>query len=119
MVRRHSEKREKILEVLKNGHGAYSASMIHKKLHDIDLATIYRNLELFVAEGDIKKINLGSGESLYEFAIEHHHHAVCSDCNKVIHFAAPENKIRKILNLKDFDPDTIEITIKGRCRHNK
>lgn len=117
MVRRHSQKREKILETLKRSHNALSAAALHKKLPGMDLTTVYRNLEIFVEDGVVKKLNLGGEEALYEYTEEAHHHAVCTDCDRVLHFTAPEKEIKALLGLKDFDADSIEITVRGTCRH--
>lgn len=117
MQRRRSQKREQILETLKRTHSALSASALHKKLPKMDLTTIYRNLELFVEDGLVKKLNLGGDEAFYEYAEEAHHHAVCTDCDRVIHFTAPEEKVKALLGLKDFNADSIEITVRGTCRH--
>ena len=83
----------------------------------MDLTTVYRNLEIFVEDGVVKKLNLGGEEALYEYTEEAHHHAVCTDCDRVLHFTAPEKEIKALLGLKDFDADSIEITVRGTCRH--
>ncbi len=119
MILRLTEKRKKILEVLKSSHSALSAKDIHAKLPDIDLVTIYRNLDLFVKEKLIHEVHLGGGEAQYEYQHEPHHHAICSDCHKVIHFTAPDEKIKKLLGLSDFDVDEIEVTVRGLCRKKK
>lgn len=108
-------KRHKILEVLKQHHGTLSASDINNKLPEIDLVTIYRNLDLFVKEKMIKKINLGTEEAQYEYQHEPHHHAVCTDCNKVHHFTASDEKIKKLLEIENFKVDEIEVTVRGVC----
>ena len=114
---RLTSKRKDILAVLKAHHGALSAAAIHQALPTVDLATIYRNLDLFVKEKLIKKINLDTGEAQYEFQHEPHHHAVCTKCHKVLHFTAPDAKIKKLLGLSDFEVDELEVTVKGLCRH--
>lgn len=119
MNRRHSKKREQILSVLKKEHGALSASDIHAKLPDLDLTTIYRNLDLFVSEGEVKKLQLGSKEAQYEYAREPHHHAVCTECERVIHFTAPDDKIKQLLGIKEFQVDALEVTVRGICKHKK
>lgn len=119
MVLKLTEKRKQILAVLKNTHGTLSASDIHAHVPDIDLVTIYRNLELFVAEKLIKQVYLGTDEAQYEYQSEPHHHAVCTDCDKVIHFTAPEEKIKKLLALEGFQVDEIEVTVRGVCGHKK
>lgn len=111
-----TKKRQLILDVLKGHHTALSANDIHKKIPQIDLVTIYRNVDLFTKEKLIKQIHLGAGESQYEYQHEPHHHAVCTDCEKIIHFTAPDAKIKKLLGLEDFEVDEIEVTVRGICK---
>jgi Fe2+ or Zn2+ uptake regulation protein len=110
-----TKKRQQILDVLKNHPGTLSAAEISHKLPDTDLVTIYRNLDLFTKEKMIKKIHLNSDEAHYEFQHEPHHHAICGDCKRVIHFTAKEDKIKKLLALEGFDIDEIEVTVRGSC----
>lgn len=113
--RRHSKKREAILVALQNHHGALSAADIHGLVPEIDLVTVYRNLEVFVADKLVRKLHLGQGtEAVYEYAKEAHHHAICADCDEVIHFTAPNKKIIELLGLKDFEVDELEVIVKGR-----
>lgn len=116
MTLRLTQKRQQILDVLKKQHGTLSASDIHTCLPEIDLVTIYRNLDLFVKEKLIKQVHLGGGEAQYEYQNEPHHHAVCTNCEKVIHFTAPDEKIKKLLGLEDFKVDEIEVTVRGLCK---
>ena len=117
MKKRHSKKREQILAVLQSAATALSAAAVHERLPAIDQATIYRNLDLFVQEGLIKKLHFGGAESLYEFQGHPHHHAVCTDCERVIHFTAPDEKIKKLLGLTDFTVTELELTVRGTCTH--
>ncbi len=119
MNKRHSKKRDQILNVLKKEQGALSASNIHAKLPALDITTIYRNLEVFVNDGEVKKLLLNGKEALYEYQENHHHHAVCTDCDKVIHFVAPDEKIKKLLGLTNFQVNELEVTVKGICNHKK
>jgi len=119
MTKRHSKKRELIRGVLESSHAALSASEIHAQLREVDLVTIYRNLELFVGEGTVKKLHLGGTEALYEFERHPHHHAVCTDCSKIIHFTAPDSKIKELLGLTDFNVEELELTVRGTCKHLK
>ena len=119
MALRITQKRQQILDVLKKQHDTLSVAQIHAKLPEIDIVTIYRNLDLFVKEKLIKQIHLGTDEAQYEYQHESHHHAVCTDCEKVIHFTAPDAEIRKLLGLADFQVDEIEVTVRGICNHKK
>ena len=115
MTIRLTEKRTLILNTLKAQPKALSAADIHRLLPDIDLVTIYRNLDIFAKEKLIKRVALGTDEALYEYQKEPHHHAVCTDCEKVIHFKAPDKKIIKLLGLEGFEVDELEVTVRGKC----
>ena len=116
MVQRFSKKREQVLDMLKKTGGALSATELHAKLPSLDLTTIYRNLDGFVASGEVKKFNLKGKEVAYEYQEQPHHHAVCVECERVIHFTAPDEKIKKLLGIKDFMVDELEVTVRGICK---
>lgn len=109
-------KRQAIYDCLKNHHGTLTAKQVKTQLPDIDLVTIYRSLELFVQEGLITQVNLGGGETQYEFQSEPHHHAVCTDCDKVIHFTIDQKKLNKLIP-DGFTADEVELVVRGRCGH--
>ncbi len=111
-----TQKRKQILDYLQKHKGTISAQEISKALPTVDLATVYRNLELFVQEKVIKKHQFDGREAQYEYTEHDHHHAICTDCDKVLHFDAPKEKILKLLELKGFNPDDIEIIVRGRCK---
>ena len=119
MKTRSTKQRKAILEVLKNQKTALSAAEIHTLVPDIDLATVYRNLEYFTKEKMIKKLQLGTQEARFEFQHEPHHHAICSECDRIIHFTAPDKKIKKLLGLQNFTVDELEVTVRGVCTHNR
>lgn len=116
---RLTDKRKQLLAVLTKHHGALSAAEIHTRLPDIDLVTIYRNLELFTREKLIKQLHLGTDEARYEYQNEPHHHAICTDCEQVVHFTVPDKKIKQLLGLKNFTIDDIEVTVRGTCDHQQ
>lgn len=111
-----TEKRKQILDVLKAHKGALSAAELSAKLPGIDLVTIYRNLDLFVKEKLIKRVSLSETETQYEYQREPHHHAICTDCERVIHFKAPDTKIIKLLGLEGFNIHELEVTVRGKCK---
>ena len=104
------------MEVLKTSKAPLSAAAIHEKLPAIDLVTIYRNLEMFAEDKIVKKFHFAGAEAHFEFQSEPHHHAICLDCDKVLHFKAPDKKIVKLLGLEDFEVDELEVTVRGKCK---
>lgn len=117
MKTRFSKKRQAILDVLKEQKVALSAAEVHALVPDIDLATVYRNLSRFADQGVIKRVQLNTHEAQFEYQAEPHHHAVCTTCERVIHFTAPDDKIKKLLGVKDFQIDELEVMVRGVCNH--
>ena len=118
MTMRLTKHRQVILDTLKSQHETLSASQLHALLPDIDKVTIYRSLELFVSEGLIKKLNLGGAEATFEYQSHPHHHAVCTNCDQVVHFTIPDQVIEKYLNLPNFVINDIEVVVHGTCAHS-
>ncbi len=114
---RLTKKRQAILDVLQQEKEALSAAEVHTKLPEMDLATVYRNLEYFTSEKVIKKLQLGASEARFEYQHEPHHHAICGTCERVRHFTAPDDQLKKILGIEDFDVDEIEVIVRGSCCH--
>lgn len=54
----------------------------------IDQVTVYRTIESFKKAGLVRELELGQGRPQYELADErnHHHHVVCTNCDKVQDF---------------------------------
>ena len=117
MKERFSAKRTKILNTLKKHNGALSAGELSSLLPEIDQATVYRNLEKFVTQEKVRKIQIGSNSALYEYGNDKHHHAVCGDCDEVIHFSVDPKKIEQIIDLKDFEVKDVEIIVRGNHKH--
>lgn len=112
-----TKKRQSILDVLQKHKAALSAAEVHAFVPEIDLATVYRNLEYFTNEKMIKKLQLGTQEARFEYQHEPHHHAICTECERVIHFTAPDEKIKALLGVQDFQVDELEVTVRGICKH--
>jgi len=113
---RLTKKRQLILDTLKTSKEAMTAKQLHAVLPEVDLVTIYRALDAFVAENMIARLTFGETEALFEYQSEPHHHAVCTDCDRVIHFSVKDSDLKKLLPLENFDISGVDLTIKGSCR---
>ena len=82
------KKRNAIYECLCNTDTHPSAEMIHGMLHqehpDISLATVYRNLAKFKAEGKIMSVVTVKGVERFDANTNPHVHFICSCCDAVI-----------------------------------
>ena len=74
--------RVSLLAALANVHKPISIKEIGKRVTAFDQSTLYRALETLVLAKLVKKVTVGSAESLYETLIgrRHHHHIVCTSC---------------------------------------
>lgn len=79
-----------VLEVLLHAKKPLSVTEIMHTLNtqQVDLATIYRNVEVLTLQGLIQEVRLSSEKALYEIGSRHHHHAVCTVCGKVVELEA-------------------------------
>jgi Fe2+ or Zn2+ uptake regulation protein len=109
-------KRKEIINMLKNIKNFTTARQLSNTLPHIDQATVYRTLDLLVKENLAKKFVFDGTESVYEHTHQDHHHAVCNDCEKVIHFNVSDKKVIDSLNIKDFDITSVELVVKGNCK---
>ena len=85
---RITPQREMIVEIIAHSDTHLTAEQIYAQLsqrtHAVNLATVYRTLELLVETGAISRIDLGQGQVSY--APQHHGahiHLVCRCCGAV------------------------------------
>lgn len=83
-------------------------------------ASIYRALEQLEQVGVLRRIEVARGVAGYERIApggEHHHHAICRDCGRMIPFedASLERAIDEVSGRMSFDAAEHEVTIRGRC----
>jgi len=84
-------------------------------------ASIYRALEQLEQLGLVQRIEVSRGTAGYERVDpggEHHHHAICRDCGRMIPFedARLERAIAGVGERMGFEAAEHEIVIRGRCR---
>lgn len=104
-------------------HGHVDAERILRAMKSkgmkISRATVYRNLELLVSCGLVKKYRLGHDRYLFEHLHpgQQHDHLVCEGCGRVVEFISPGIRAlqREICKAHDFDPDQHTLKISGRC----
>ena len=90
-----TEGREAILEFLASSENHVSAEDIYKAIHseypNVGLTTIYRTLDILEKMSLVYCFDFGDGRARYELAegpkgAHHHHHLVCTSCNRVIDY---------------------------------
>ena len=101
---RVTKSRELICKILENsGHAHFTVDELYKKVTkknaDIDLATVYRTLELLGEIGLIAHLHQAHGSGIYFLKNnENTMHIICLDCNKIIDVSSKSyNKINNLL----------------------
>ncbi|MDR3149224.1 MAG: transcriptional repressor [Oscillospiraceae bacterium] len=91
------------LSLIKGSRGHFTAEDVLAGLRSeyptVSIATVYRNLDIFTREGQIKKITVADSKSIYDGNLLPHEHTICVKCGKISDFPAP--------NLIDIIADSI------------
>ena len=82
-----THQRQVLYEVMKTMHGHPSPEEVYarvkKKVPAISLATVYKNIHLFVESGVFREVSMHHGSVRVEMNGEAHHHMVCSKCKRI------------------------------------
>ena len=90
---RRSRQRERILELLRSTGRHPSADWIYERMKEefpnLSMGTVYRNLNILMDQGQIKKIDFGSTFDRFDANIGPHYHFVCERCGSIIDLEMP------------------------------
>lgn len=88
VARKHSRKRNAILDCIRSTNTHPTADWIYAQLKpgipDLSLGTVYRNLATFKAEGVIASVGTVGGMERYDRCVEPHPHFICTHCGAVL-----------------------------------
>ena len=90
--KRKTAQRQAIMDELFNQLTHPTATELHravrKRISNISLGTIYRNLESMVKGGLARKIDMGKGEARFDAILTPHCHVKCSSCGRLPNHAS-------------------------------
>jgi Fur family ferric uptake transcriptional regulator len=120
---KNTKQREMIYEILEESDNPVTAEDIFLKLkegdEDINLSTVYRNLEMLCAKGIVSKSNfMNDDKARFELSgTVHKHHLICLKCNKMIKIdGCPLERLEKVLQDEtSFDITGHKLEIYGYC----
>ena len=85
---KYSRQRESIKTCLmgRKDHPTADAlyTSIREQFPNISLGTVYRNLNLLVDLGEIRKLSCGDGTDHFDYDTSPHYHFVCKECGKIM-----------------------------------
>lgn len=94
---------------------------LHQRGYSISRATVYRNLDLLVRLGLVRKTRLGHDRFLFEHvhAGHDHDHLVCTSCGRVVEFVSPGIAAlqAEICRAHGFVPTHHTLEILGLCNN--
>jgi Fur family transcriptional regulator, peroxide stress response regulator len=83
-----THQRQVLYDVMQGMSGHPSPEEIYarmrRKMPSISLATVYKNIHLFVESGVLREVSLHHGSQRVEMNVEEHHHLVCSKCKAIV-----------------------------------
>jgi Fur family ferric uptake transcriptional regulator len=118
----NTTQRRVIIDELAKHKGHPSADelyfVIRKKLPQISLATVYRNLELLAEAGLINKIELTGKQKRFDGIMDQHLHIRCPDCEAIENILPDEmDEIDKTLSelVRKLKGEKYRLEIEGLC----
>lgn len=135
--RRHrSAQRERILAWLRGTDIHPTAAQIHEALGArpprrrapraerskvgaprISLGTVYRNLEVLVAEGEVVEVLVAGRPARYDARIAPHHHFCCDRCGAIrdVDLPVPRSLARRLAEERGLTAQRIHVSFHGVC----
>jgi Fur family ferric uptake transcriptional regulator len=116
--------RRLVLEVFLNDDRPLTPAAVHERLPDrrINLASVYRAIDLFCRLGVLTEVDHVPEGRRYELSDdyrEHHHHLICRGCGKTEDFEDCEmEQIERLIKKRfHFQVTRHELRFLGLCRH--
>ena len=91
-------------------------SAVQRSLPEVSRATIYNTLNLFVAHGLLRALNLGEGRVLFDPRTDAHHHFIDDETGEVHDIAWDAVKVTGAERLPGYDVRAHEVVLRGRRR---
>jgi Fur family peroxide stress response transcriptional regulator len=125
---RKSKQRHEILEILKSTKNHPTADWIYGKLKGkfpkLSIGNVYRNLNILVEQGYIKRIGFGSTFDRFDAVSTPHYHFICEQCGSVLDLDLPvdDQLNQRAMKLSGYKVHHHKIQFYGlcdRCKNQK
>ena len=121
---KHSKQREAIMAFLKTRYDHPTADTVYMNIRqefpNISLGTVYRNLAMFLEEGQVISVGTVDGQERYDARTDFHAHLVCRRCRCVTDIE-PTDEVKTICEAlarsSGCKPDGISLSYTGLCRN--
>jgi Fur family ferric uptake transcriptional regulator len=118
-----TKQRRRILEALRLGNDHPSAEelyeQVRREMPKISLGTIYRNLEVLTALGEIQTLSFGSSLKRFDGNPRQHYHIRCLQCERLADAPVPVAATldRLVRSLTDYEVYGHRLEFIGLCPH--
>ena len=119
---RLTKQRKVILEELKKTTAHPTADelyeVVKKRLPNVSLGTVYRNLEILSACGEARKLDLGEGKKRFDARMDPHYHCRCTQCGRVFdipYLPLDEEIEKRFSETHNFKITGVQIHFDGIC----
>ena len=119
--RHRSQQRDQILAWLRATDSHPTAREIHAgllpELSGLSLGTVYRNLEVLVAEGTALEVTCAGGVARYDANVLPHHHFHCERCGRIVDvaLALPRGLSNRLASSHGLNARRTSISFFGLC----
>ena len=116
-----THQRQVLYEVMQRMPGHPSPEEVYarvkKRIPAISLATVYKNIHLFVERGVLKELSIHHGSIRVELNGHHHHHMVCSHCKAIADIEEKDLGVVPVMQelLGGFQVERYSIDVIGIC----
>ncbi|MCK5113565.1 MAG: transcriptional repressor [Phycisphaerae bacterium] len=119
---RMTKQRRIILEQMQTPNRHLTADEVYlrvrERIPNISMGTVYRNLELLVQSGKIKRLSMGGGAKQYDGGAHRHYHVRCVECGRVSDVSAGafgDMNVAAAVGVEGFDIIDHELEFTGVC----
>ncbi len=116
-----THQRQVLFEVMQTIPGHPSPEEVYERVQQripsISLATVYKNLHLFIASGLFREVSLHHGSLRVEMNDRPHHHMVCTRCKAI--FDLDDEQLGQLMPAQPlphgFVAERYSVDVLGRC----
>lgn len=122
MQTRNTVQRQIVLQTVLRMHDHPTADTVYAAVAvehpSISKATVYRNLNQLVGQGEIRRVPVPNGADRYDFNMAEHYHVRCTQCGRVYDVYMPhiDNLIGRVEDASGVEVQRYDILFEGICQ---
>lgn len=114
--------RTALIGLLSQSKSPIDANTLHEVMKKMgfrtDLATLYRNLNLFVSKKILNRFEFQEGKFRYELSsLPHHHHAICKSCGSIQDIEECNISLRSRFKVKEHNVEFFGLCVNCQSKY--